>query len=67
MAAIVQMSDTVILDQLENMVRAGERIELDHGEGDGFLAGAHVGPSLRAALTDLFQGASGPLPFPVPE
>jgi hypothetical protein len=49
------MSDAVILDRLEEIVRAGERIELDHGEGNGFLAGSHVGPSLRDALAGLLE------------
>jgi hypothetical protein len=59
MAAIMQVSDTVLLDRLEDIVRAGERIELDHGEGNGFLAGSHVGPSLREALAGLVDGQSG--------
>lgn len=61
MAAIMQVSDTVLLDRLEDIVRAGERIELDHGEGNGFLAGSHVGPSLREALAGLVDGQSGPM------
>jgi hypothetical protein len=31
-----------------------------HGEGNGFLAGSHVGPSLREALAGLVDGQSGP-------
>jgi hypothetical protein len=56
MTATEQMSDTAILDRLEDIVRAGERIELDHGEGNGFLAGSNVGPSLRDALAGFVKG-----------
>ncbi|HEY6990597.1 MAG TPA: hypothetical protein VH369_19535 [Bryobacteraceae bacterium] len=55
MTAKERMSDTVLLDRLEDVVRAGERIELDYGDGNGFLAGSQVGPSLRAALVDLVE------------
>ena len=55
MAAKKQMSDTVLLDRLEDIVRAGERIELDYGDGNGFLAGSQVGPSLRDALVGLVE------------
>jgi len=55
MTAKKQMSDTVLLDRLEDVVRAGERIVLDYGDGNGFLAGSQVGPSLRDALAGLIE------------
>ena len=60
MTAPEQMSDTVLLDRLEDILRAGERIELDHGYGNGFLAGSQVGQSLRDALLSLVGGRSDP-------
>jgi len=54
-----QPDDAVMLDRLERLVESGTRVELDHGKGDGFLAGTHVGPSLRAALADLVAESSG--------
>ena len=53
MTAKKQMADTVLLDHLEDVIRAGERIVLDYGDGNGFLAGSQVGPSLRDALVGL--------------
>lgn len=55
MTAKKQISDTVLLDRLEEVVRAGERIELDYGDGNGFLAGSQVGSSLRDALVGLVE------------
>ena len=50
----------MLLDRLEDILRAGERIELDHGHGNGFLAGSQVGQSLRDALVSLVDGRSDP-------